>query len=182
EVEKLANGGLGYHIPVDTQNLVNDPVIHASIHTTDEHGNEMTAVTKHHVGLDLDASAIIEIDTVAGDDIISKAESDLHTTTITGPVGGDAHKGNDVTLTFNGQTYHGTVFERPDGSLGYSIPVSTDNLQDGSDQKVYVSISTVDKHGNPATATAEHAVHIDLHAEATITVDDVTADNTLNHS
>ncbi|WP_346983065.1 retention module-containing protein [Citrobacter portucalensis] len=182
EVEKLANGNLVYHIPVDTQNLVNNPVIHASIHTTDEHGNEMTAVTKHHVGLDLDASAIIEIDTVAGDDIISKAESDLHTTTITGPVGGDAHKGNDVTLTFNGQTYHGTVFERPDGSLGYSIPVSTDNLQDGSDQKVYVSISTVDKHGNPATATAEHAVHIDLHAEATITVDDVTADNTLNHS
>ncbi|WP_416001643.1 retention module-containing protein [Citrobacter portucalensis] len=182
EVEKLANGNLVYHIPVDTQNLVNNPVIHASIHTTDEHGNEMTAVTKHHVGLDLDASAIIEIDTVAGDDIISKAESDLHTTTITGPVGGDAREGNDVTLTFNGKTYHGQVSKLPDGSLGYSIGVDVDKVTDGSDQKVYVSISTVDKHGNPATATAEHAVHIDLHAEATITVDDVTADNTLNHS
>ena len=182
EVEKLANGNLVYHIPVDTQNLVNNPVIHASIHTTDEHGNEMTAVTKHHVGLDLDASAIIEIDTVAGDDIISKAESDLHTTTITGPVGGDAHKGNDVTLTFNGQTYSGKVFELPDHSLGYSIEVSTDNLKDGSDQKVHVSISTVDEHGNPSTVTHDHMVHIDLHAEASITIDKVTADNTLNHS
>ncbi|KLV69871.1 retention module-containing protein [Citrobacter sp. MGH110] len=182
EVEKLANGNLVYHIPVDTQNLVNNPVIHASIHTTDEHGNEMTAVTKHHVGLDLDASASIGIDTVASDDIISKAESNLHKTIITGSVGDDAQKEDVVTLTFNGKTYSGKVFERPDHSLGYRIEVSTDNLQDGSDQKVHVSISTVDEHGNPATATSEHTVHIDLHAEATITIDPVTDDNTLNHS
>ncbi|WP_326490878.1 Ig-like domain-containing protein [Citrobacter portucalensis] len=182
EVEKLANGGLGYHIPVDSQNLVNDPVIHASIHTTDEHGNEMTAVTKHHVGLDLDASASIGIDTVASDDIISKAESNLHKTIITGPVGGDAQKDDVVTLTFNGKTYSGKVFELPDHSLGYSIEVSTDNLKDGSDQKVHVSISTVDEHGNPSTVTHDHMVHIDLHAEASITIDKVTADNTLNHS
>ncbi|MER1913241.1 retention module-containing protein [Citrobacter portucalensis] len=182
EVEKLANGNLVYHIPVDTQNLVNNPVIHASIHTTDEHGNEMTAVTKHHVGLDLDASASIGIDTVASDDIISKAESNLHKTIITGPVGGDAQKDDVVTLTFNGKTYSGKVFELPDHSLGYSIEVSTDNLKDGSDQKVHVSISTVDEHGNPSTVTHDHMVHIDLHAEASITIDKVTADNTLNHS
>ncbi|MCX8988582.1 retention module-containing protein [Citrobacter portucalensis] len=182
EVEKLANGNLVYHIPVDTQNLVNNPVIHASIHTTDEHGNEMTAVTKHHVGLDLDASASIGIDTIASDDIISKAESNLHKTIITGPVGGDAQKDDVVTLTFNGKTYSGKVFELPDHSLGYSIEVSTDNLKDGSDQKVHVSISTVDEHGNPSTVTHDHMVHIDLHAEASITIDKVTADNTLNHS
>ena len=182
EVEKLANGNLVYHIPVDTQNLVNNPVIHASIHTTDEHGNEMTAVTKHHVGLDLDASASIGIDTVASDDIISKAESDLHKTIITGPVGGDAQKDDVVTLTFNGKTYSGKVIELSNHSLGYSIEVSTDNLKDGSDQKVQVSISTVDEHGNPSTVTHDHMVHIDLHAEASITIDKVTADNTLNHS
>ncbi|MCX9019413.1 Ig-like domain-containing protein [Citrobacter portucalensis] len=182
EVEKLANGNLVYHIPVDTQNLVNNPVIHASIHTTDEHGNEMTAVTKHVVGLDLNASASIGIDTVAGDDTISKAESELHKTTITGSVGGDAQKDDIVTLTFNGKPYQGKVFELPDHSLGYSIEVSTDNLKDGSDQKVHVSISTVDEHGNPSTVTHDHMVHIDLHAEATITIDDVTADNTLNHA
>ncbi|WP_122984183.1 Ig-like domain-containing protein, partial [Citrobacter portucalensis] len=100
-VEKLANGGLGYHIPVDTQNLVNDPVFHASIHTTDSHGNETTATVERSVGLDLNASASIGIDTVASDDIISKAESDLHKTIITGPVGGDAQKDDVVTLTFN---------------------------------------------------------------------------------
>nr|WP_275054879.1 Ig-like domain-containing protein [Citrobacter portucalensis] len=182
EVVKLANGGLGYHIPVDTQNLVNDPVIHASIHTTDDHGNETTATVERSVGLDLNASASIGIDTVAGDDIISKAESDLHKTTITGSVGGDAQKDDIVTLTFNGKPYQGKVFELPDHSLGYSIEVSTDNLKDGSDQKVHVSISTVDEHGNPSTVTHDHMVHIDLHAEASITIDKVTADNVLNHS
>ncbi|MDA8498943.1 retention module-containing protein [Citrobacter sp. Igbk 17] len=181
-VVKLANGGLGYYIPVDTQNLVNDPVIHASIHTTDDHGNETTATADRTVGLDLNASASIGIDTVAGDDIISKAESILHKTIITGPVGGDAQEGNDVTLTFNGKTYHGQVSKLTDGSLGYSIEVSTDNLKDGSDQKVHVSISTVDEHGNPSTVTHDHQVHIDLHAEASITIDKVTADNVLNHS
>ena len=181
EVVKLANGGLGYQIPVDTQNLVNDPVIHASIHTTDDHGNETTATAERSVGLDLNASASIGIDTVAGDDIISKAESELHKTTITGPVGGDAQKDDIVTLTFNGKPYQGKVFELPDHSLGYSIEVSTDNLKDGSDQKVHVSISTVDEHGNPSTVTHDHMVHIDLHAEATITIDQVTDDNILNH-
>ncbi|WP_410738440.1 retention module-containing protein [Citrobacter portucalensis] len=182
EVEKLANGNLVYHIPVDTQNLVNNPVIHASIHTTDEHGNEMTAVTKHVVGLDLNASASIGIDTVAGDDIISKAESDLLKTTITGSVGGDARKDDTVTLTFNGKTYTSKVIELANHSLGYRIEVDVDKVTDGSDQKVHVSISTVDEHGNPATATSDHMVHIDLHAEASITINDVTADNTLNHT
>nr|WP_301538778.1 Ig-like domain-containing protein [Citrobacter portucalensis] len=181
EVEKLANGGLGYHIPVDTQNLVNDPVIHASIHTTDDHDNETTATAERTVGLDLNASASIGIDTVASDDIISKAESQLHKTTITGAVGGDAQKDDIVTLTFNGKTYTGKVFELPDHSLGYSIEVSSDNLKDGSDQKVHVSISTVDEHGNPSTVTHDHMVHIDLHAEAKITIDPVTDDNVLNH-
>ncbi|MDH1799160.1 Ig-like domain-containing protein, partial [Citrobacter portucalensis] len=119
EVEKLANGGFGYHIPVDTQNLVNDPVIHASIHTTDDHDNETTATAERTVGLDLNASASIGIDTVASDDIISKAESQLHKTTITGAVGGDAQKDDVVTLTFNGKTYSGKVIELSNHSLGY---------------------------------------------------------------
>ncbi|MCX9073025.1 Ig-like domain-containing protein, partial [Citrobacter portucalensis] len=84
------------------------------------------ATADRTVGLDLDASASIGIDTVASDDIISKAESDLHKTIITGSVGGDAQKDDVVTLTFNGKTYSGKVFELPDHSLGYSIEVSTD--------------------------------------------------------
>ena len=182
EVVTLANGGLGYSIPVNTRDLVNDPVIHASIHTRDDHGNETTATADRRVGVDLHADSTIGIDTVAGDDIISKVESDQHIATITGSVGGDAKPGDDVTLTFNGKTYSGTVIELPDHSLGYRIEVSTDKLPDGSDQKVHVSISTVDDHGNPYTATHDQIVHIDLHAEASITVDKVTSDNVLNHS
>ncbi|QLS04930.1 retention module-containing protein [Citrobacter freundii] len=180
-VEALPDGNLGYHILVDTQSLVNDPVIHARINTTDIHGNESTATTERTVGLDLNASASIGIDTVAGDDIISHAESLLNTTTITGPVGGDAKPGDVVTLTFNNQTWHGSVVVLADGSLGYSIPVSTKNLPDGVDQNVHVSISTVDEHGNQLTVSHDHTVHIDLHADAKITIDKVTDDNVLNH-
>ncbi|QMJ04760.1 retention module-containing protein [Citrobacter freundii] len=180
-VEALPDGNLGYHILVDTQSLVNDPVIHARINTTDNHGNESTATTERTVGLDLNASASIGIDTVAGDDIISHAESLLNTTTITGPVGGDAKPGDVVTLTFNNQTWHGSVVVLADGSLGYSIPVSTKNLPDGVDQNVHVSISTVDEHGNQLTVSHDHTVHIDLHADAKITIDKVTDDNVLNH-
>lgn len=68
-----------------------------------------------------------------------------------------------------------------DGSLGYSIPVSTKNLPDGVDQNVHVSISTVDEHGNQLTVSHDHTVHIDLHADAKITIDKVTDDNVLNH-
>ena len=180
-VEALPGGNLGYHILVDTQSLVNDPVIHARINTTDNHGNESTATTERTVGLDLNASASIGIDTVAGDDIISHAESLLNTTTITGPVCGDAKPGDVVTLTFNNQTWHGSVVVLADGSLGYSIPVSTKNLPDGVDQNVHVSISTVDEHGNQLTVSHDHTVHIDLHADAKITIDKVTDDNVLNH-
>ena len=180
-VETLANGNLGYHIPVDTPLLINHPVIHARIHTTDNHGNETTATAERTIGVDLDASANINIDIVAGDDIISHAESQLHTILISGPVGGDAKPGDEVTLTFNNQPYLGHVETLADGSLGYRIWVSTKNLSDGIDQNVHVSISTVDDHGNPSTATHDHTVHIDLHAEATITINDVTDDNVLNH-
>ncbi|EGT0662587.1 retention module-containing protein [Citrobacter werkmanii] len=181
-VETLANGNLGYHIWVDTQALIHHPVIQAYIHTTDNHGNEMTATAERTVGVDLNASASINIDTVAGDDIISNAESQLHTTLISGPVGGDAKPGDKVTLTFNNQSYLGHVETLAGGSLGYRIWVSTDKLPDGSAQNVHVSISTVDDHGNPSTATHDRLVHIDLHAEATITIDPVTDDNVLNHS
>lgn len=181
QVETLANGNLGYQIVVDTQNLINDPVIHTSIHTTDDHGNETTATAERIVGSDLIAGASIGINTVAGDDIISKAESLLNTTTITGAVDGDAKAGDVVTLTFNKHTYSSRVVALPDGTLGYSIPVSTKNLPDGSDQKIHVSISTVDDHGNPFTATSDHQVHIDLHAEATIGINSVTGDNVLNN-
>ncbi|MBJ9296770.1 retention module-containing protein [Citrobacter werkmanii] len=181
-VETLANGNLGYHIWVDTQALIHHPVIQAYIHTTDNHGNEMTATAERTVGADLNASASINIDTVAGDDIISNAESQLHTTLISGPVGGDAKPGDKVTLTFNNQSYQGHVETLAGGSLGYRIWVSTDKLPDGSAQNVHVSISTVDDHGNPSTATHDRLVHIDLHAESTITIDPVTDDNVLNHS
>ncbi|MFB0713998.1 Ig-like domain-containing protein, partial [Buttiauxella noackiae] len=46
---------------------------------------------------------------------------------------------------------------------------------------VHATIKSHDDAGNVVVQTAEHTVYIDNHANATITIDDVTKDNILNH-
>ncbi|WP_413499318.1 Ig-like domain-containing protein [Buttiauxella gaviniae] len=130
--------------------------------------------------MDYVATADITINQIAGDDIINAAESQQQTTNVTGTVGGDARVHDVVTLTVNGHEFTGTVQPLPDGQLGYSIPVNTADLANG--QQVHASITTTDYAGNTATATADHTVTPDYVAEATITIDDITTDNVLNHT
>ncbi|MES5326445.1 Ig-like domain-containing protein, partial [Alcaligenes phenolicus] len=52
--------------------------------------------------------ASITIDTIAGDDVINKAESESDVT-ITGTVGKDVKAGDTVTVTVNGKDYTTTV-------------------------------------------------------------------------
>ncbi|WP_424221580.1 Ig-like domain-containing protein [Buttiauxella gaviniae] len=179
-VQPMPNGQLGYSIPVNTADLANGQQVHASITTTDYAGNTATATADHAVSVDYVATADITIHQIAGDDIINAAESQQLTTRVTGTVGGDARVHDVVTLTVNGHEFTGTVQPLADGKLGYSIPVNTADLANG--QQVHASITTTDYAGNTATATADHTVTPDYVAEATITIDDITTDNVLNHT
>ncbi|OTX56627.1 Ig-like domain-containing protein, partial [Bacillus thuringiensis] len=53
-------------------------------------------------------TAEIEIDLIAGDDVINKAESEKDVT-ISGTVGGDVKANDPVTVTVNGKDYTTTV-------------------------------------------------------------------------
>ncbi|QCP83877.1 Ig-like domain-containing protein [Alcaligenes faecalis] len=60
-------------------------------------------------GVDTDLpEASITIDTIAGDDVINKAESEGDVT-VTGTVGKDVKAGDTVTVTVNGKDYTTTV-------------------------------------------------------------------------
>ncbi|QCP83881.1 Ig-like domain-containing protein [Alcaligenes faecalis] len=60
-------------------------------------------------GVDTDLpEASITIDTIAGDDVVNKAESESDVT-ITGTVGKDVKAGDTVTVTVNGKDYTTTV-------------------------------------------------------------------------
>ena len=88
------------------------------------------------------------------------------------------HVNDIVYLTVNGHTLTGKVIDQG-GHLGYSIKVSTADLL--SDPHLTATVSTTDVAGNPATANAQTTVVIDTRIDATITIDDVTPDNTLNY-
>ncbi|RPH20055.1 Ig-like domain-containing protein, partial [Buttiauxella warmboldiae] len=177
-VEVQHDGSLGYRIPVTTTDLVSGQTVQATITTTDVAGNTATASAEHAVGVDMGAEVGITVHPVAGDDVINAAESAAATTPVTGTVSGDAKAGDTVTLTVNGHAFTGTVEVQHDGSLGYRIPVTTTDLVSG--QTVQATITTTDAAGNTATASADHAVGVDMGAEVGITVHPVAGDDVIN--
>src|SRR5690606_30050969 len=85
--------------------LAADSNVHAKVETEDAAGNTASAEADRDYGVDTDLpEAAITIDTIAGDDVINKAESESDVT-ITGTVGKDVKAGDTVTVTVNGKDY-----------------------------------------------------------------------------
>ncbi|MFB0709974.1 Ig-like domain-containing protein, partial [Buttiauxella noackiae] len=181
-VEKLPGGGMGYHVLVETTDLHQDPNIHASIDVTDAAQNHATATSDHHVNIDPHADATITINVVSGDDVLNEHDQASDTTTINGRVGGEVKAGDTVDVTVDGVVYHATVGNNvfPDGGLGYTVDVSTKGLL--HDPHIKATVSIEDDAGNTTTAGTTHDVTSDDHAYATITIDPVTDDNTINNA
>ena len=171
------NGTLTYTIPVQTQGLLNDPNIHATLTSTDDAGNTTIVSTDHHVDNDLYAQTAVTIETVANDDVVNANESRMPTI-ISGVASGDAKAGDPVTLTIQGKTFHGTVFD-DHGQLRYEIVVPTATLKEGAND-VQVTLVSHDAPGNEATAVTHRTVVLDTQAHNVLTIDNVTDDNTLN--
>lgn len=122
---------------------------------------------------DVIASANITVDKITADDIVNAAEAagDLD---ITGAVGGGAGSGNIVSLTVNGTNYSGTV----SGDNTFSISVSGMDLE--SDTRFDVTVEGTNAAGIPFSATTTSTHTVDTVAGATITVDNITADDIVN--
>ncbi|MEQ9887711.1 Ig-like domain-containing protein [Pectobacterium zantedeschiae] len=150
--------------------------VSASVTTRDAAGNAMTANTNHTYSVDTDAPvASISIDNVTSDNVINAAESG-QTIAVTGKVDNDVKAGDSITVKVGSETYQTTV--NADGKT-WSVNVPGSVLAANSD--VSASVTTRDTAGNVTTANTSHAYGVDTVAPtASITIDNVTADNVIN--
>jgi uncharacterized protein (DUF2267 family) len=178
----VADGASGiktYSINVPGSELAADTTVHASVTTRDLAGNPTTVSRDHSYAVDvIGPSATITVDGVTADNTMNLAESNA-LVAVTGTVGGDVKIGDTVTLTVNGNDYTGLVADGASGIKTYSINVPGSEL--AADTTVHASVTTRDLAGNPTTVSRDHSYAVDvIGPSATITVDGVTADNTMN--
>ncbi|MDX6917972.1 Ig-like domain-containing protein, partial [Pectobacterium carotovorum] len=150
--------------------------VSATVTTRDPAGNVTTANTNHAYGVDTVApTASISIDSVTSDNVINATESG-QTIAVTGKVGNEVKAGDAVTVKVGTETYQTTV--NADGKT-WSVNVPGSVLAANGD--VSATVTTRDTAGNVTTANTNHAYGVDTVAPtASITIDNVTADNVIN--
>ncbi|MGK4333802.1 Ig-like domain-containing protein [Lonsdalea quercina] len=173
-----SDNGNVWSVSVPGEVLAGNTEIHAEVTTTDNAGNATTAGADHGYTVDTTApEASITIDDVTGDNTVNIAESGQNQN-VTGRVGNDVQVGDTVTVTIGDQSYQTTVTASDNGNV-WSVSVPGDVLAGNS--QIHAEVTTTDAAGNPTTATADHGYSVDTAApEASITIDDVTDDNTVN--
>ncbi|WP_434497754.1 Ig-like domain-containing protein [Pectobacterium aroidearum] len=152
--------------------------VSATVTTRDAAGNVTSADTTHAYGVDTVApTASITIDDVTSDNVINAAESG-QTIAVTGKVDNDVKAGDAITVKVGTETYQTTV--NADGKT-WSVNVPGSVLVANGD--VSATVTTRDTAGNVTTANTSHAYGVDTVAPtASITIDNVTADNVINAS
>ena len=166
--------GTTWSISVTGADLAADTSFDATVTGTDAAGNLFSAITTSTHSASLSGAATISIDAITPDDIVNAAEAGANIN-VTGTVGGDATAGDTVAFTVNGNAYSGTV--NPDGTT-WSISVIGADL--AADTSFDVTVSGTDGSGNPFSTTITTIHTVDTSAAATITVDNITADDIVN--
>ncbi|MFL4399519.1 retention module-containing protein [Citrobacter portucalensis] len=172
------NGQLGYKAMVSTVGLQNDPTIHVSVHGHDAALNPMHAVNDKTVTIDTQVDASIVLDKVSIDDVLNNEETQHAKTTISGYVTGDVDVGDQVTITVNGKDLVADV-KNSGGQKVFSVDASTIDLI--HDQKILAHVIAHDDAGNRDKVNTDKTITIDRTAAGTMDIDNVTADNVLNH-
>lgn len=168
-----------FDIPVLRGDLLEDGnKIVVDVPVKDDAGNTFTAHIEHDVLMDTHLNAAIYLDNVAGNNVINAQEVDHVSVTGTIDRDSDAQLGDHVTVMVNGKSFPGVVGVI-NGHLGYDIPVDKALLQDGKNT-FDVSINATDKAGNAITVHDSHEVLVDTHADAKITINNVTDDNRID--
>jgi ribosomal 50S subunit-recycling heat shock protein len=170
--------GKTWNVDVPGTELAQDSNVHAKVETEDAAGNPASAEADRGYGVDTDLpEAAITIDTIAGDDVINKAESESDVT-ITGTVGKDVKAGDTVTVTVNGKDYTTTV-----NADGKTWNVDVPGAELAADSNVHAKVETEDAAGNPASAEADRGYGVDTDLpEAAITIDTIAGDDVINQA
>ncbi|WP_143112348.1 Ig-like domain-containing protein, partial [Lonsdalea populi] len=173
-----SDNGNVWSVSVPGDVLAGNRQIHAEVTTTDAAGNPATASVDHGYFVDTAApEASITIDDVTGDNTVNIAEAGQNQN-VTGRVGNDVQVGDTVTVTIGDQAYQTTVTASDNGNV-WSVNVPGDVL--AGNAQIHAEVTTTDGAGNATTAGADHSYVVDTAApEASITIDDVTSDNTIN--
>ncbi|WP_413505420.1 Ig-like domain-containing protein [Photobacterium phosphoreum] len=164
-------------VDVDGSVLVNNSSddVHASVTTNDGAGHQATATTEKPYTVDVIIAASISIDNITADDIINIAESKVDIA-VHGTVGDDVKVGDTVTITVGTQTY--TTIVQTGNTWTVNVPGQV--LVDSGTDNVKATVTTTDIAGNTATANADHPYTVDTTIAASITIDNITADDIIN--
>ncbi|WP_344933600.1 Ig-like domain-containing protein, partial [Zhongshania borealis] len=165
--------GNTFSIAVAGSDLAADTSFDASVAGSDDAGNPYTATTTSTHTVDNVAGATISVDDITADDVLNAAEAGA-TINVTGTVGGDAAPGDTISFTINGTPYSGTVL------AGNTYSIAVDGADLAADTSFDATVTGTDAAGNPFTATTTSTHTVDTSAAATITVNDITADDVVN--
>ncbi|MCG8711106.1 Ig-like domain-containing protein, partial [Brenneria sp. 4F2] len=169
------NGDGNWSVNVPGSVLAGNSAVNATVTTADAAGNTTTANTSHGYAVDTTApDASISIDNITADNVVNAAESG-QSISVSGQTGGNVQAGDNVTVTVGNETYQTTV--NGDGNWSVNVPGSV--LAGNS--AVNATVTTADAAGNTTTANASHGYAVDIVApEASISIDNITADNVVN--
>ncbi len=159
--------------PAIPSDLALDTTLDATVTGNDVAGNPFSATTTSSHSVDASASATISVDNITADDVLNAAEAS-GPVNVTGTVGGDATPGDSVSLDINGNIYTGTV------GAGNTFSIAVPGSDLAADTTLDATVSGNDVAGNPFTATVTSTHTVDTSASATISVDNITADDVLN--
>ena len=149
--------------------------VKATVTTTDIAGNTATANADHPYTVDTTIAASISIDNITTDNIINIVESKTDIA-VHGSVGDDVKVGDTVIITVGTRTYTTTV--QAGGTWTVNVPGHV--LVDNGSDNVKATVTTTDIAGNTATANADHPYSVDTTISASITIDNITADDIIN--
>ncbi|MDF2525431.1 MAG: type 1 secretion target domain-containng protein [Enterobacter mori] len=163
-----ADGSWTLNVPAADLAGLTDGSVTVTASVSDKAGNP--ASVDHNLAVDITAPAV-NINTVAGDDVINIAEhgqAHIISGTATGAAAGDK-----VTVTIGGQTYT-TVL---DAAGNWSVGVPASVISGLSDGTVTVTASVTDAAGN--TGTGSHDVTVDTGLPS-VNFNAISDDNVLN--
>ena len=177
----LVQADLTFSIAVPGAGLLadSDLTVDARVTTTDAAGNSTTATDTQVYTVDTVApAASITLDNITADNVVNIAEGADASVPITGTVGGDVKVGDTVTVTVNGVDYSGLV----QAGLTFSIAVPgtgllADQRPDGGCQ---ASPPPTRRAIPPRRPTPRSTRSTAVAPAASITLDNITADNVVN--
>ncbi|MGK7287106.1 Ig-like domain-containing protein [Buttiauxella agrestis] len=172
---KMMGNHLGYEFDVKkdwVQEGHNN--LSVSVSVTDNAGNHLTTPPViHPVYVDTKIDATIALDPVTPNHVINASAPE--TISVTGQVGGDVKEGDHVEFEINHHTFSADV-ELLNGQLVYKTDIEKKWLNDG-DNILKAKVTTQDHAGNVITKETTQHIQLDTHADAKITINNVTDDN-----